>query len=62
MSPICLSQCHCQFDVFPVSSKVPRCKDQPDDPKAKHWCSLCGPKYNDVITINLWIKPNAEEW
>ena len=36
----------------------PACRDQPDDPAAGKFCSLCGPKYNSDITINLWNKPN----
>jgi len=53
MTPICKKQCHCSY---------PRCPDQPDDPKAGKWCSLCGPKYNGKITINLWNdKANSDD-
>jgi len=30
---------------------LPACKDQPDNPKAGKWCSLCGPKFNQPITV-----------
>ena len=45
-------QCGCTY---------PSCRDQPDDPAAGKFCSLCGPKYNDYIVINLWNKPNPTE-
>ena len=45
-------QCGCNY---------PSCRDQPDDPAAGKFCSLCGPKYNDYIVINLWNKPNPTE-
>jgi hypothetical protein len=45
MTPICKEQCHCTY---------PDCKDQPDDPKAGKFCSLCGPKFNQPIAINIW--------
>lgn len=43
-------QCDCTF---------PACKDTPDSPLAGKWCSLCGPKYNDYITIGLCNLPNS---
>ena len=36
MGPICKAQCDCNY---------PACKDEPDDPSAGKFCSLCGPKY-----------------
>ena len=39
----------------------PYCKDAPDDPKAGKWCSLCGPKYNSYIKIQLYNKADGEE-
>jgi uncharacterized surface protein with fasciclin (FAS1) repeats len=45
MRKICEQQCDCTY---------PNCKDQPDDPKAGKWCSLCGPKFNAPITVNLF--------
>ena len=50
MGPICESQCHCSFGTAGNSS-FPYCKDQPDDPSVGKWCSLCGPKYNQVMTV-----------
>jgi len=49
MSPICKKQCDCAY---------PSCPDVPDDPANGKFCSLCGPKYNNYITINLWNEPN----
>lgn len=55
MGPICAEQCHCTFGASPLSpSTLPYCKDQPDDPSAGKFCSLCGPKYNKPITISLY--------
>jgi hypothetical protein len=31
------------------------CKDQPDDPRAGKFCSLCGPKFNQPITVFTWL-------
>ena len=36
----------------------PACPDQPDDPAAGKFCSMCGQKYNDYIVIYLWNLPN----
>ena len=41
----CDTSCNCNY---------PRCPDVPDDPKTKHWCSLCGPKFNAPIGITLY--------
>ena len=48
MKGICQAQCNC---LFPST-----CRDQPDDPAAGKWCSLCGPKYNEPIAIEQWEK------
>jgi uncharacterized surface protein with fasciclin (FAS1) repeats len=32
----------------------PYCPDIPDNPGAHRFCSLCGPKFNAPIAINLW--------
>jgi len=50
MVPICQKQCDCTY---------PSCRDQPDDPAAGKFCSLCGPKYNGYITISLSNLPNT---
>ena len=52
VKPICKKQCDCNY---------PACRDQPDDPAAGKFCSLCGPKYNGYITINLWNIPNSDD-
>ena len=53
MEGICAEKCQCNYSGG-GNSTLPGCRDQPDDPKAGQWCSLCGPKYNQAITINLW--------
>merc|ERR1711865_1329532 len=45
MQIICDTACNCNY---------PSCSDVPDDPKTKHWCSLCGPKFNAPIGITLY--------
>jgi len=54
MGPICAEQCHCTFGSITRNATYPYCKDQPDDPKVGKWCSLCGPKYNQPITVDLY--------
>jgi len=62
MDGICAKQCSCDFcrnepsQGFPQCppSQLPKCADQPDDPAAQKWCSLCGPKYNKEIEIKLF--------
>ena len=63
MDPICASKCNCNFDgpgekspSTSIFKALPYCKDEPDDPKAAKWCSLCGPKFNAPITITLCNK------
>jgi uncharacterized surface protein with fasciclin (FAS1) repeats len=56
--PFCEKQCGCSISAF---GPLPYCKDVPDDPKAGKFCSLCGPKYNGVITINLWTLPTDDD-
>jgi len=53
MNDICAKQCHCSFKGN-LTSSLPQCTDEPDNPKAGTWCSLCGPKFNAPITINLY--------
>ena len=59
MDGICREKCNCEFadtrglrKAFPP--RLPTCVDEPDDPKAAKWCSLCGPKFNSPININLF--------
>jgi uncharacterized surface protein with fasciclin (FAS1) repeats len=47
MATSCDLKCNCQY---------PSCPDVPDEPAAGLWCSLCGPKYNAPITINLYTQ------
>ena len=62
MDGICADKCHCNFcqnnTVALVhkceKSPLPFCKDAPDDPRAAKWCSLCGPKFNEPIAVNLF--------
>jgi len=53
MDGICAQQCQCNFpgQKYPANATLPACTDQPDDPAAAKWCSLCGPKYNQKINI-----------
>ena len=65
MSGICAKQCNCNFCLRPApwckAPQLPSCVDEPDDPKAGKWCSLCGPKYNKPITVNLFACGNPDE-
>lgn len=46
MSSTCQAKCLCKYP----------CVDQPDEPFPLHrYCSLCGPKYNQPIEVNLWV-------
>lgn len=45
MGPICKLQCGCAY---------PDCPDQPDDPAAGKFCSLCGPRFNQYAAISLF--------
>jgi len=59
MSGICAAKCKCQFCdpkpsrsfPCPSSSILPKCQDEPDDPSAGKFCSLCGPKFNEPIAV-----------
>ena len=44
----CRTRCNCSTSVD--------CKDVPDDPSTGHFCSLCGPKYNSPILVDLYYK------
>ena len=54
MDAICQKQCLCNYDGKNRTTPLPKCPDVPDDPKAGKWCSLCGPKYNAPIQIDLF--------
>jgi len=78
MGPICLKQCDCNYNLVsgpsgnPFDRSAPNglCKqDQPDDPSAGKFCSLCSPPvgqdgYNSYATINFWgpIMPDDDTW
>jgi hypothetical protein len=70
MGGICEKQCKCNF--CPKGEKepglncsrveptpLPTCKDAPDDPKLGTWCSLCGPKFNKPILIDVYECKNG---
>jgi len=58
MGPICEEQCHCSYPSYPVyNPALPGCPDAPDDPANGKFCSLCGPKYNAPIDIDLFNGP-----
>lgn len=52
MEGICAKQCHCDFGN--TTFALPKCTDEPDEPTAGRFCSLCGPKYNKPIVVNLY--------
>lgn len=56
MNFICKVQCQCSFDG--KNADLPKCSDdiKPDDPDTQHWCSLCGPKFNDPITVDFYVR------
>merc|ERR1711865_371941 len=55
MEGICQVKCNCNFtDARTSTGQLPKCKDEPDDPAAATWGSLCGPKFNKPIRINLF--------
>jgi len=54
LGPLCKAACNCGY------KGGPRCANIPDDPKHGHWCSLCGGKFNDQITIQLYTKPGKK--
>jgi len=62
MGPICLKQCDCTASSAGRynDDDPPYCEDAPDDPKAGKFCSLCGPKYNSYIKIQLYNKNDQE--
>mmetsp|Transcript_25079 Transcript_25079/g.65406 ORF Transcript_25079/g.65406 Transcript_25079/m.65406 type:complete len:354 (-) Transcript_25079:78-1139(-) len=45
--PWCKARCGCGGIFNP-------CKDMPDDPATHTYCSLCGPKYNGPINVQLY--------
>ena len=69
MGPVCGARCGCNFQGacspegnfpgIPSCEKLPYCKDQPDDPAAGKFCSLCGPStacpgcVDNTVTIEL---------
>ena len=62
MTGICASKCECQFcdstpsRTFPCPSGsiLPKCQDEPDNPRAGKFCSLCGPKFNKPIAVKTF--------
>jgi len=48
MEVVCSLRCHCHY---------PDCKDEPDDPRDHHYCSLCGPRFNSPIVIEIFNPP-----
>ena len=73
MGPVCGARCGCNFNGactpagnfpgFPSCEALPTCRDQPDDPSAGRFCSLCGPSTacpgctSGTITIGLCYQP-----
>lgn len=53
MGPVCKKKCNCDYST-PFS-----CKDVPDQPDVRKWCSLCGPKYNSDAVVALYLEGPA---
>jgi uncharacterized surface protein with fasciclin (FAS1) repeats len=49
----CKTRCGCGISGTDLHAQKP-CKDVPDDPATHHFCSLCGPKYNTPIAVQLY--------
>ena len=60
MDEVCQKKCMCNFSGN-KTVPLPPCQDQPDDPKAGNFCSLCGPKYNKPIEISMFECGNQDE-
>ena len=60
MNEVCQKKCMCNFSGN-KTVPLPKCQDQPDDPKAGNFCSLCGPKYNKNIVISMFECGNQDE-
>jgi len=68
--PVCEKRCHCQWPAYATKTRLPACTDQPDDPSAGHYCSLCGPNAPGncgglsgsacTQSISIWRKPSNE--
>ena len=52
--PWCHARCGCG-GLFP-------CKDVPDDPATHKFCSLCGPKYNAPVDLQIMKVVNSPGW
>jgi uncharacterized surface protein with fasciclin (FAS1) repeats len=48
MGGLCLTHCSCVYGLD--------CRDVPDNPSQRRWCSLCGPRYNSPVTVQCWMK------
>ena len=61
MGPVCAKHCKCSYDG--ASGGLPPCRDEPDDPTAGTWCSLCGPTTgclgcnNNTVTVSYYYRP-----
>jgi len=53
MDGVCQEKCMCNFSGN-KTVPLPKCQDQPDNPQANKFCSLCGPKYNKPIEISMF--------
>ena len=53
----CKARCDCGIPGTALHAHQP-CKDVPDDPTTHRYCSLCGPKYNAPIPVQLY-HPNG---
>ena len=54
MKYTCGAVCGCSY---------PACPDVPDDPRNHKFCSLCGPKFNQNITVTFWAaESRTQQW
>ena len=53
--PWCKARCGCGGLLNP-------CKDMPDDPATHTYCSLCGPKYNAPIDLQIMKYVAGPAW
>jgi uncharacterized surface protein with fasciclin (FAS1) repeats len=60
MDEVCQKKCMCNFSGN-KTVPLPKCQDEPDDPEAGNFCSLCGPKYNKPIEISMFECGNLDK-
>lgn len=54
MAPLCRSKCDCTY-TNRANSAPDACQDVPDKPSIGQYCSLCGPKYNKPMPVEMYL-------